>query len=143
MPGFIGGNTLVPSLDDDIIDSLVAFRESAPASVLFLRSLGGAFGDVPPGATPIPPRNATRFAMAGAVDIPGHVDDAERARLAAEWEAIEARGAGVYGNFSTTTDPAFAHRMYSAESMAELAAIKAKWDPRNLFSRNHNVVPAV
>jgi FAD/FMN-containing dehydrogenase len=143
MPGFIGGNTLVPSLDDDIIDSLVAFRESAPASVLFLRSLGGAFGDVPQEATPFPARNATWFAMAGAFDIPGLVDDAERARLAAEWEAIEARGAGVYGNFSTTTDPAFAHRMYSAESMAELAAIKAKWDPRNLFSRNHNVVPAV
>jgi len=142
MPGFIGGNSLVPVLDEDVIERLVAFRESAPASVLFLRSLGGAYGDVPQEATPFPARNATWFAMAGAFDIPGMVDEAERARLESAWEAIEARGAGVYGNFSTSTDAAFAQRMYSTQAMARLAEIKARWDPRNLFARNHNVVPA-
>ncbi|TDN92367.1 FAD-binding oxidoreductase [Microbacterium sp. BK668] len=142
MPGFLGGNTLLPELDDDAIDALVSFRESTPASVLLLRSLGGAFGDVPQDATPFPARNATWFAMAGAFDIPGLVDDAQRARLEEAWAAIEARGAGVYGNFSTTTDPAFAERMYPAGTMARLAAVKATWDPRNVFARNHNVVPA-
>ncbi|QIG40197.1 FAD-binding oxidoreductase [Microbacterium sp. 4R-513] len=142
MPGFIGGNTLVVDLDEATIDALVAFRESTPASVLFLRSLGGAYGDVPQEATPFPARDATWFAMAGGFDIPGLVDDAERARLASAWAAIEDRGAGVYGNFSTSTDPAFAERIYPTETMARLAAIKTKWDPRNLFARNHNVVPA-
>lgn len=142
LPGFIGGNTLASELDDDVIDRLAAFRESAPASVLLLRSLGGAYGDVAQDATPFPARDATWFAMAGAFDIPGLVDDAERARLEAAWAAIEARGAGVYGNFSTSTDPAFAERMYSAETMARLSEIKGAWDPRNLFARNHNVVPA-
>lgn len=142
LPGFIGGNTLVRDFDDDLIDRFASWRESTPASVIFFRSLGGAFGDVEQDATPFPARDATWFTMAGAFDVPGIVDDAERARLEAAWAEIEARGAGVYGNFSTTTDPAFAHRMYPADTMARLAQIKAKWDPRNLFARNHNVVPA-
>ncbi|WP_345803217.1 FAD-binding oxidoreductase [Microbacterium sp. AZCO] len=142
LPGFIGGNTLVRKLDDDLIDRFASFRESTPASVIFFRSLGGAFGDVEQDATPFPARDATWFAMAGAFDIPGLVDDAERGRLEGAWAAIEERGQGVYGNFSTTTDPDFAHRMYPATTMARLAAVKATWDPRNLFARNHNVIPA-
>ncbi|GAA2006567.1 FAD-binding oxidoreductase [Microbacterium ulmi] len=141
LPGFIGGNTLVVDLDESLIDGLVAFREASPATVLFLRSLGGAYGDLAQDETPFPARGATWFAMAGGFDIPGAVDDAERARLESAWDAIEARGAGVYGNFSTTVDPAFAARMYPPETMARLAAVKRRWDPRNLFSRNHNVAP--
>jgi FAD/FMN-containing dehydrogenase len=142
LPGFIGGNTLVGVLGDEFIDGLAAFRESTPASVLFLRSLGGAYGDVPQDATPFPARGATWFAMAGGFDIPGLVDDAERARLQSAWDALEAQGSGVYGNFSTTTDPGFASRMYPRETMARLAAVKGEWDPGNLFARNHNIVPA-
>ncbi|WP_243073575.1 FAD-binding oxidoreductase [Microbacterium sp. SS28] len=141
LPGFVGGNTLVETLDDGFIDGLASFRESTEASVIFLRSLGGAFGDVPQDATPFPARGATWFAMAGGFDIPGLVDDAERARLQSAWGALEAHGAGVYGNFTTTTDPAFAARMFPPQTMARLAAIKAQWDPRNLFARNHNVAP--
>jgi len=142
LPGFIGGNMLVESLDDELVDGLAAFRESTEASVLFLRSLGGAFGDVAQDATPFPARSATWFVMAGAFDIPGLVDDVERARLQSAWDALDARGSGVYGNFATTLDPSFASRMYPPETMARLAAVKARWDPRNLFARNHNVVPA-
>lgn len=141
MPGFIGGNTLVRELDDALVDALADFRASTPLSVLFLRSLGGAFGDVPQDATPFPARGATWFVMAGAFDIPGMVDDAERVRLESAWDAVERRGEGVYGNFSTTTDPAFAERVYPAETMERLRGVKATWDPGNLFARNHNVVP--
>ncbi len=142
MPGFIGGNTLVEHLDDTLIDGLAAFRESTELSVLFLRSLGGAYGDVPQESTAFPARAATWFVMAGAFDIPGLVDDATRAGFQAAWDGLEAQGIGVYGNFSTTTDSTYAARMYPPETMARLAAVKAQWDPRNLFARNHNVVPA-
>lgn len=46
MPGFVGGNTLLGVLDDEVIDRLAAFREQRPASVVMLRSLGGAYADV-------------------------------------------------------------------------------------------------
>jgi hypothetical protein len=142
MPGFVGGNTLLGELTDDAIDRLVAFRETNPASVLFLRSLGGAYAEVPQERSAFPARDATWFAMAGAFDVPGLIDDDSRPAILAAWEGIEALGSGVYGNFSTTTDSAFAAKIFPPATMARLAAVKAEWDPLNVFSRNHNVLPA-
>lgn len=142
MPGFVGGNALVVDLDDDLIDALAGFRETYGASVLFLRSLGGAFGDVPQDATPFPARRATWFAMAGAFDIPGLLDDDARAAATAEWDAIERRGDGVYGNFAVLVDPSVVALMYPPAVRARLSRLKAVWDPENVFSRNHNFTPA-
>jgi FAD/FMN-containing dehydrogenase len=142
MPGFVGGNTLLHELADDAIDRLVAFREANAASVLFLRSLGGAYGDVPQDATAFPARGATWFAMAGAFDIPGLVHDGNRPAIQAEWDAIEDLGEGLYGNFTPSTDAGLVTKMYSPETMAKLAEIKRRYDPQNLFCRNHNVAPA-
>lgn len=142
MPGFIGGNTLLQELTDEAIDRLVAFREANQAAVLFLRSLGGAYGDVPQESTAFPARSATWFAMAGAFDIPGLVHDGNRPLIQAEWDAIEALGEALYGNFTPSTDPGLVTRMYPPETMAKLAEIKRQWDPQNLFCRNHNVAPA-
>ena len=142
MPGFVGGNTLLRELSDDAIERLVSFREANQASVLFLRSLGGAYGDVPQDGTAFPARDATWFAMAGAFDIPGLVHDGNRPLIQAEWDAIDALGEGLYGNFTPSTDPGLVSRMYAPATMARLAALKRKWDPQNLFCRNHNVVPA-
>ncbi len=141
MPGFVGGNTLVRELTDDAIDRLVRFRETRDASVVFLRSLGGAYGEVAQEATPFPARDATWFAMAGAFDIPGLLGDDQRAEALAEWAGIEAIGAGVYGNFTTSTDPDWVTRMFSPATMARLAAVKREWDPGNVFCRNHNILP--
>jgi FAD/FMN-containing dehydrogenase len=142
MPGFVGGNTLLVDLDATAIDRLTGFRASTDASVLFLRSVGGAFGDIAQDDSAFPARDATWFAMAGGFDIPGLVDDAERARLTALWDDIEVLGQGVYGNFTTSTDSAIAAKMYPPATRERLAAVKRVWDPGNAFSRNHNIVPA-
>lgn len=142
MPGFLGGNTLLPELSDEAIDTLAAFRESSEASVLFLRSVGGAYGDVAQADSAFPARTATWFAVAAAFDVPGMVSDEARQGFGAAGEAIEALGAGVYGNFTLTTDSSFAAKMYPPATMARLVAVKRRWDPSNLFARNHNVVPS-
>jgi FAD/FMN-containing dehydrogenase len=142
MPGFVGGNTLVRELDDDLIDGLVSFRERNPASVVFLRSLGGAYGDVPASATAFAARDAGWFAMAGAFDLPGLLDDDQRAAAVRDWAAMEARGVAVYGNFVTSTDASWPARMYPPDTLARLVEAKRRWDPENVFSRNHNVVLA-
>ncbi|MCK6067720.1 MULTISPECIES: FAD-binding oxidoreductase [Microbacterium] len=142
-PGFIGGNTLLPELGDDVIDALVTFRATRPAAVVLLRSLGGAYGDVPAGDTPFPARSATWFAMAGAFDVPGLLDAEGVAAAEREWAGIEAHGLARYANFSVSTDPEWARRMYPEPVWSRLAAIKRTWDPGNLFRRNHNVPPAI
>lgn len=141
MPGFVGGNTLLASLSDDAVGRLLAFHAAHPASVVFLRSLGGAYGEIPPDATAIAARDATWFAMAGAFDVPGLLDDAERAAAVGEWATIEALGVGVYGNFTTSTDRDWVERMYPPATLARLVQVKRAWDPSNVFSRAHNVVP--
>jgi len=108
---------------------------------VFLRSLGGAYGDVAQDATPFPARDATWFAMAGAFDVPGMLDDVARDAALQAWAAIETEGSGVYGNFIASADPSVAERMYPPSTMARLAAVKRQWDPSNVFCRNHNVQP--
>ncbi|WP_438352463.1 FAD-binding oxidoreductase [Microbacterium sp. CJ88] len=142
MPGFIGGNALLRTLDDDTIDAVAAFRERNAASVLFLRSVGGAYGDVAADASAFPARAATWFVMAGAFDLPGLVDDASRPAIQASWDRIEAGAAGVYGNFTQAVDGSVAPKMFPEPARTRLAALKREWDPENMFSRSHSVRPA-
>ncbi|CAH0223825.1 6-hydroxy-D-nicotine oxidase [Microbacterium sp. Bi121] len=140
-PGFLGGNGLFVELDDALIDRLVAFRAAYPVSVVFLRSLGGAFGDVPQEETPFPGRDANWFIMAGAFDVPGVVDDDMRARILADWAGISAARVAEYGNFVPVERSDGAAGMHAAEAYERLRAIKREWDPQNLFARNHNIAP--
>lgn len=138
-PGFIGGNGLFAELDDETIDRLVRFRAAHPASIIFLRSLGGAFGDVAQDATAFPARTATWFVMAGAFDIPGLVDDDARASIRAEWQEIERNRLAEYGNFADSERPDAVPGMFAEAAYARLRDVKAQWDPKNLFRRNHNI----
>ncbi|KRA23899.1 hypothetical protein ASD65_05290 [Microbacterium sp. Root61] len=142
MPGFVGGNTLLRVLDAELVSLLTGFRERYPASVLMLRSVGGAYGDVAQDDSPFPARTATWFAMAGAFDIPGLLDAEARAGAQRDWDAIEAHGDGIYTNFTVSTDAEIARKAFPPATMARLARVKQEWDPQNVFSRNHNVRPA-
>jgi FAD/FMN-containing dehydrogenase len=139
-PGFLGGNGLYAELDDALIERLVAFRRAYPASVVFLRSLGGAFHDVPQDETAFPARTANWFVMAGAFDIPGMLDDQTRAAIEADAEGIRAGRLAEYGNFAPTERPEAVPGMFSAEAFTRLRAAKAAWDPQNVFRRNHNIL---
>jgi FAD/FMN-containing dehydrogenase len=139
-PGFIGGNGLYAELDDDLIDRLIAFRAAHPASVVFLRSLGGAYGDVSQDSTAFPARHATWFVMAGGFDIPGLIDDETRALIAADWSRIEEGRLAEYGNFADTERPDAVAGMFDDVAYERLRSVKAKWDPQNVFRRNHNIV---
>ncbi|GAA1545461.1 FAD/FMN-containing dehydrogenase [Microbacterium ginsengiterrae] len=139
-PGFIGGNGLFAHLDDDLIDALVRFKGAHPASVIFLRSLGGAFSEVEQGATAFPARAATWFVMVGGFDIPGLVDDQAREAMRSEWAQMETRRLAEYGNFAVEERPDAVRGMFTPEAYERLRMIKRAWDPDNLFRRNHNVV---
>lgn len=139
MPGFVGGNVLVDELTDDVIDALVAFRATWPASVVFTRSLGGAFSEVSDNATAFGSRSAQWFIMAGAFDV--GLDDATRAAVVAAWAQIRASGSTTYSNFSDRTDPSAVVEMFAPENAERLKRVKSAWDPHNVFSRAHVYVP--
>ena len=139
-PGFIGGNGLVADLDDELIERLLAFRRDYPASVVFLRSLGGAFADVPQEETAFPARSARWFVMAGAFDVPGLLDDAARERAREDSQRIVQGRLAEYGNFADTERPEAVPGMFTPEAYTRLRELKQRWDPQNVFRRNHNIV---
>ena len=136
-PGFLGGNGL---LDDELIDRLVAYRRDFPASVVFLRSLGGAFGDIAQDETAFPARTATWFVMAGAFDVPGMLDADGREKAAADAQRIVAGRLAEYSNFVDAERSDAVSGMYDRGGYERLRAVKAQWDPRNVFRRNHNIL---
>lgn len=138
-PGFIAGNGLLRDLDDEVIDGVVAFRREFPASVVFLRSLGGAFADVPEEETAFPARDASWFVMVAAIDIPGLLDDDSRAKAAADAQRIVGGRLAEYSNFVDAERPETVAGMYAEAGYARLRAAKRQWDPQNLFQRNHNI----
>ncbi|HMO11806.1 MAG TPA: FAD-binding oxidoreductase [Actinotalea sp.] len=139
-PVMVDQNGFLGPFNDAAVDAAVG-TVAAGAQLLRVRWLGGAFADVPPSATAVAHRQAEAFVVAAAFAPP----DADATHVALLHEAlapIAAHSLGAYGNFTTSVAPEFVTRMYPPATMARLQAIKAVWDPGNLFSRNHNVTPA-
>jgi FAD/FMN-containing dehydrogenase len=121
-----------------MLDQLQA--SSASIRIAEFRVLGGAMARVPAGATAFAHRSARVLASF----IVQYEDRAEQA-LHEAW-VVKASGAldpgqGVYVNFVGNEGTARLHDAYPSATWERLAAIKAKYDPTNLFRRNHNIAP--
>ena len=131
-------NTLVPTIDDDVIEAAVAVYRGGTSTVL--RSLGGAFGRVPADATAFPHRDAEAMIVCGAF-LPPDATDADADAALAPWAAVARRGTGVYLNFQGSDTAADLATAYPPRTYARLAETKRRYDPENVFGRNHNVAP--
>jgi hypothetical protein len=140
MPTIVDENGWFESLDDHVVDALVAAMQDAGAPMLMVRWLGGAFGDVDPAATAIAFRTAEAFVVTGAFLPPG-APAGEEARVKAALHPFVEHSLGAYGNFTNSVAPGLPERMYPPLTLARLRELKREWDPANLFSRNHNLLP--
>jgi hypothetical protein len=134
-------------LSDTAIDVLVDRlpMKSSPLSLLPIFPLGGAFADVADPATAFGGRRSTRFALnmdAIAPDAGGMA--ADRAWVRELWQALRpfAAGSGSYVNFMTDYESDRVRDAYGSAKYARLAAIKARYDPDNVFHHNANIKPA-
>ncbi len=132
-------NTFFRSLGDEPINGIgELFRGGA---AIELRGLGGAFGHVLPDATAFAHRDA-EVLLTAAVILPPGTSPERAGQPLATWPAIAAHGSGAYVGFlgsATATDVAAA---YPSAAYERLAAIKRRYDPGNVFRRNHNIRPA-
>jgi FAD/FMN-containing dehydrogenase len=139
-PGrLLSRNTLVPTLDDDVVAAAVAAYRSGVSTVL--RSLGGAFGRVPADATAFAHRDAEAMIVCAAF-LPTDATDAEADAALAPWAGVARHGTGVYLNFQGSDTPEDLATAYPPRTYARLAAVKRRYDPENLFARDHNVAPS-
>ena len=131
-------NVFFRRLDDELAAAITGlFRDGAAVE---LRSLGGAFGRVPADATAFAHRDASVLLVAGTMLPPGTPPEAGGEALAA-WPAVATRASGAYAGFLGQPTDAGVAAAYPAATYRRLARVKRRYDPGNVFRRNHNIRP--
>jgi len=132
------------TLDDALIDTLVekAAELPGPQSEIFLAHLGGAVSRKPDDSTAYMGRGA-QFVMNVHARWEDDGMDGNFITWAREVYAAAAPFAsgGAYVNFLTQEEQGRVRDAYGS-NYARLAAIKAKYDPSNVFRVNQNIAPA-
>ncbi|MDA0636982.1 FAD-binding oxidoreductase [Nonomuraea sp. MCN248] len=136
----------LPSLGPDAIATLCeqAALKGSPMSFLPAFRLDGAFSAVPDEATAFGGGREPHYTMSIVALAPTpEALEAERAWVRDAWSAMlpHARGTGTYVNFIADQDEDRVRASYGRK-YARLAAIKAEYDPDNVFHLNANIEPA-
>jgi FAD/FMN-containing dehydrogenase len=138
-------NMFVDSVDRDAAEAILGHLEqgTAPRSAVQLRVLGGAIARVPVDATSFAHRERKIMVNVAAMyerldEAPVH--DAWVAGLDAE---LDRGQAGAYVGFLGDEGSERVREAYPGPTWDRLAAIKRRYDPRNLFRLNQNVEPAL
>jgi len=130
-------------LPDPVIDALVEAAAGMPTaqSDILISHVGGAIGDVAPSASAYPHRAANFVVTPGARWTDPSVDEACIAWVREGFAPVAARAAGgSYVNFIAESEGR--ERDAYGGNYDRLAALKARYDPGNLFRSNQNVRPA-
>jgi FAD/FMN-containing dehydrogenase len=135
-------------LSDAVIDVIIEQLpgKASPMTFMPIFSLGGAFGRVAEDATAFGGDRTNRWVLNIAAIAPEPaLLSADKAWTRALWDELRpnAKTEGSYINFiSDEGDDDRVVASYGAK-YERLAAIKAIWDPDNLFHHNANIRPAV
>jgi FAD/FMN-containing dehydrogenase len=136
---------------DDLTDEVIAVitdfapRKSSPMSFAPAFHLDGAFAEVDEAATAFGGGRRSCYVLNTACIAPSpDLLEADTAWARAFWEALvpHARDTGSYVNFMVEEDQERILAAYGPEKYRRLAAIKAEYDPENVFSHNANIKPA-
>jgi len=134
-------------LSDGAIDVVLEWlpRRASPMSFMPVFPLSGAFHEVDDEATAFGGSRATRWVFNVAALAP----DADTLALDRTWardftDALRpyASDEGTYLNFLSDADDDRVRSSYGEAKYRRLAALKAEWDPENVFHHNPNITPA-
>ena len=135
----------IDAVDQGVGETIMKHLEASDASmrVAQLRVLGGAMARVPADATAFAHR-ASRIMVNVASFYEGPEDRVVRQSWVDDLAAaLRQDDAGAYVNFLVDEGEARIREAYPGPTWDRLAAIKARYDPTNLFRLNQNIPPAV
>jgi hypothetical protein len=135
----------VKSLPDEAIDTHIAQAAKAPSelSLMHLYPIDGAVRRVAKDATPWHARDATWSMVIAGIDADPKQAGALKSWGRAYWNAVHPFDLdGVYVNFMMDDEVDGRVQATYGGNFARLRAIKAKYDPTNLFRVNQNIPPA-
>jgi FAD/FMN-containing dehydrogenase len=120
-----------------------ASEPTSPMSQVLVRVMGGAIARVPADATAFRFREAAAMLTVSAMwPDPADSGEQHRAWCRAQWEALRPWSAGGgYVNHLGDEGRTRVREAYGDETWQRLVALKRRWDPDNVFSRNQNIPP--
>ena len=123
-----------------VLEILAEASASRQSPLIALRSLGGAVSRVPADATAYAHRQAELLVVTTAAG-PKAAVEAARPGLDATWGRLAPHVDGAYANFLATASDDDVAAIYPLETYDRLAAVKRRYDPDDVFARNHNIRP--
>ncbi|MEV0826928.1 FAD-binding oxidoreductase [Nonomuraea rubra] len=123
-----------------VLAVLAEARAAQGAPFISVRSVGGAVARVPDDATAYAHRRAELMVVTNVVG-PAPVVEAARPALDALWGSLAPHAGGAYANFLASATEEDVAAVYPPRTYRRLAVVKRRYDPANLFTRNHNVRP--
>jgi len=142
-PALVSFSCFRDSVDLATAEAVIDALQLAPAPmrVVQFRVLGGAVARVPADATAVPCRGSGMLTVVNA-----GFPDPSMVAPNAEWGAgvvvFLREGDGCYVGFMGDHGEAGGRTAYPPDTLARLAAVKAKFDPDNVFRSTQNVQPA-
>jgi FAD/FMN-containing dehydrogenase len=133
----------VDRVDEALAGTMVERLEASTAtmSVVQLRVLGGAVARVRNDATAFAHRGRRIMANVATLYERPEEEAVHEAWVAGLHDVIRGDAPGAYVNFLTDEGEDRVREAYPADTWDRLAAIKARYDPGNLFHRNQNIPP--
>jgi FAD/FMN-containing dehydrogenase len=142
-PTAVGRTMFVDQVDRQVAATILEYLRASDASmrVAQLRVLGGAMARVPVAATAFAHRHR-RMMVNVAAFYQGPSDHDVRVAWVTDFAAALQQGdTGAYVNFLGEEGPARVRQAYPGATWDRLVAIKARYDPTNLFRLNQNIPP--
>jgi FAD/FMN-containing dehydrogenase len=143
-PTAIGHTMFMDTIDGQVAETILEHlrNSDAPMRVAQLRVLGGAMARVPADATAFAHRGS-KIMVNVASFYQGPDDQPVRQAWVDEFAAaLRQDDGGAYVGFLGDEGQGRVHQAYPEATWRRLAAVKARYDPGNLFRGNHNIPPA-
>jgi hypothetical protein len=143
-PTAVARTMFMDAIDQDVAETIFDRLQASDATmrVAQLRVLGGAMARVPVEATAFAHRRS-RIMVNVAAFYEGPEDRALREAWVSDFAATLDQGdTGAYVGFLAAEGEERIRAAYPGATWERLAAVKAKYDPTNLFRLNQNIPPA-
>ena len=143
-PLAVARTMFIDHVDGAVAETIVDHLEAsdAPMRVAQLRVLGGAMARVPADATAFAHRSSRIMVNIAAFYEGAHDRAAKLTWVERFVDAIRQGDDGAYVNFLVDEGHERVRAAYPGDTYERLAAVKATYDPDNLFRRNQNIAPS-
>jgi FAD/FMN-containing dehydrogenase len=135
----------LPRVDAEICEHAIEHASTIPSphSAIILFQIGGALNQLAADHSPVGNREArVVLNVASSWETPGD-DDANIGWTRGVWSDLRRFSTGgTYINFLTEEEGPERTAAALGGALERLAAVKAKWDPQNVFRTNRNIPPA-